>query len=150
MDSGLQPCAFWIPTIWIVNFNRLHSLFHLFESLHSKLQYPWLYSRVLHLQLLFNSFFFPFHENGSKRIRHTFGNHFAILLFQKEEEKEYYIQKYIYIHPTLKRHIYWKYHHLVKELHIHPHKFHCLKPEPSSTKTKVLIDWQKIVRATIV
>ena len=50
----------------------------------------------------------------------------------------------ISVHPILqKRHIYGKYHHLVKELHFHLYKFRRVKLGPSSTKT------QEIVRATI-
>ena len=79
------------------------------------------------------------HENGSKRVRHRFGCHFGILPFQTEEEKEEDIQGSV--HPILqKRHIYGKYHHLLKELHFHPYKYHHVKPGPSSTKTKKT-DW---------
>ena len=82
------------------------------------------------------------YENDSERVSHTFGCQFGILLFHTEEEKKGDIQ-------GQKLHIYGKYHHLVKELHFHPYKFHCVKPGPSSTKTKELIDLQEIVRATI-
>ena len=51
------------------------------------------------------------------------------------------IYRGIYAHPILqKRHIYGKYHNLVKGLHFHPYKFHRVKPGPSSTKTKDMID----------
>ena len=73
----------------------------------------------------------------------------AFYLFTRRRRRKR-IYRGICVHPILqKRHIYGKYHHLVKELHFHPYKFHRVKPGPSSTKTKELIDSQEIIRATI-
>ena len=67
----------------------------------------------------------------------------AFYLFKRRRRRKI-IYRVIYVQSTSqKRHIYGKYHHLVKELHIHPHKFHRVKPGPSSTKTKELIDFTR-------
>ena len=60
LDSGFLPSGFRIPTLWIPDCNHLDSGFQPSGSLDSKFHYLWFYSRVLHFQLLFNSFFFPF------------------------------------------------------------------------------------------
>ena len=81
-----------------------------------------------------------------------FGFHFGISPFHTEEKKEERdIQGYICTPDFTEAsyYIYGKYHHLVKELHFHPYKFHRVKPGPCSTKTKELIGLQEIVRATI-
>ena len=71
-------------------------------------------------------------------------------LFTARRRRKKRIYRGIYVHPILqKRHIYGKYHHLVKEFHFHPYKFHRVAPGSSFTKTKELIGSQEIVRATI-
>ena len=73
----------------------------------------------------------------------------AFYLFTRRRRRKR-IYRGMYVHPILqKRHIYGKYHQLGKELHFHPYKFHRVKPGPSSTKTKELMDSQEIVRATM-